>query len=71
MGRGGTCTFTLREAGALEGCGQRRGRALFRCSQVPSGGCSREDGQLGARTGVEDWLELSRCGMLATAAAWW
>ncbi|KAB1260042.1 hypothetical protein Cadr_000025140 [Camelus dromedarius] len=27
-----------------------------------SGARSREDGQLGARTGVEDWLELSRPG---------
>lgn len=58
--------FYPRELGALEGCGQRRGRALTQMLTSTLWCLLR-----GGGTGVGVQLGLSRCGRLITGKVWW
>ena len=61
-----TWVFALRKVGALEGCGQRRGRALTQML-TSTLWCLL----WGGGTGVGVQLGLSRCGKLITGKVWW
>ena len=61
-----TWVFALGKVGALEGCGQRRGRALTQMLTSTLWCLLR-----GGGTGVGVQLGLSRCGRLITGKVWW